>query len=103
MMKWSYCTIHDGDCSSCSVFALVTYTGGRLRLLICATTCAECVSRSWVVMYVRGVCAQYRAHASICAEVIDCNMRYVIAFASRPIGSANSSNYFMLYSNTFYQ
>ena len=54
-------------------------------------------------MYVRGVCAQHRAQSSICAEVIDCNMRYVIAFASRPIGSANSSNCFMLYSNTFYQ
>ena len=66
-------------------------------------TCAECHSRSWVVLYVRGVCVQHRAHASICAEVIDCNMRYVIAFASRPIGSANSSNCFMLYSNTFYQ
>ena len=66
-------------------------------------TCAECLSRSWVVVYVRGVCAQHCAQSSICAEVIDCNMRYVIAFASRPIGSANSSNCFMLYSNTFYQ
>ena len=103
MMKWYYCTIHDGDCSSCSFFALVTYSGGRLRLRICAMTCAECHSRSWVVLYVRGVCPQHRAQARICAEVINCNMQYVIAFASRPIGSSNSSNCFMLYSNTFYQ
>ena len=103
MMKWSDCTIHDGDCSSCSIFALVTYTGGRPRLPICATTCVEYPSRSWVVVYVRGVCAQHRAHASICAEVIDCIMRYVIAFLSWSIDSTSSSNCFLLYVNTFYQ
>ena len=74
-----------------------------MRLILCTMTCAECRSRSWVVLYVRGVCAQHRAHASICAEVIDCNMRYVIAFASRTIDSTSSSNCFLLYFNTFYQ
>ena len=103
MMKWAYCTIHDGDCSSCSFFALLTCTGSRLRLPICATTCAECLSRSWVVVYVCGVCAQHPAQSSICVEVIDCNMRYVIAFASRTIDSTSSSNCFLLYFNTFYQ
>ena len=103
MMNWYYCTIHDGDSWSCSLFALVIYSWGRLRLLLCTMTCAECRSRSWVVVYVRGVCAQHRAHSSICAEVIDCNMRYVIAFASRTIDSTSSSNCFLLYFNTFYQ
>ena len=65
--------------------------------------CAECLSRSWVVVYVRGVCAQHPAQSSICVEVIDCNMRYVIPFASRIIGSTSSSNVFLLYFNTFYQ
>ena len=102
-MKWAYCTIHDDDCSSCSFCALITCTGGRLRLPICATTCAECLSRSWVVVYVRGVCPQHHAYSIICNEVIDCNMRYVIAFASRTIDSTSSSNCFLLYLNTFYQ
>ena len=44
-----------------------------------------------------------RAQASISAEVINCNMRYVIAFASRSIDSTSSSNCFKLYVNTFYQ
>ena len=103
MMKQYYCTIHDDDCSSCSLFALVTYSGGRLRLLICAMTCAECLPRSWVVVCVRGVCPQHRAQARICAEVINCNMRYVIVFLSRSIDSTSSSNCFKLYVNTFYQ
>ena len=103
MMKWSYCTIHDTNRWHCSIFALVTYTAVRLRLPICATTCAECLSRSWVVVYVRGVCAQHPAQSSICVEGIDCNMRYVIPFESRTIGSTSSSNFFLLYFNTFYQ
>ena len=103
MMKWSYCTIHDINRWHCSFFALVTYTGVRLRLPICATTCAECLSRSWVVVYVRGVCAQHPAQSSICVEVIDFNMWYVIPFASRIIGSTSPSNVFLLYFNTFYQ
>merc|ERR1712216_603457 len=103
IMKWAYYTIHDGDCSSCSLFALATYSGGRLRLPICAMTCEECLARSWVVVYVRGVCPQHRAQARICAEVINCNMRYVIVFVSRSIDSTSSSNCFKLYVNTFYQ
>ena len=103
MMKWTYCTIHDDDCSSCSFFALVTCTGSRLRLPICATTCAECLSRSWVVVYVRGVCLQHRAQASICAEVMYCSVRSLMAFVSRSIGSTNSFNCFWLYLNTVYQ
>ena len=103
MMKWTYCTIHDDDCSSCSFFALVTYSGGRLRLPICATTCAECLSRSWVVVYVRSVCLQHRAQASICAEVMYCSVRSLMAFVSRSIGSTNSFNCFWLYLNTVYQ
>ena len=103
MMKWSDCTIHDGDCSSCSIFALVTYTGGRPRLPICATTCVEYPSRSWVVVYVRSVCLQHRAQASICAEVIYCSVRSLMAFVSRSIGSTNSFNCFWLYLNNVYQ
>ena len=103
MMKWTYCTIHDDDCSSCSFFALVTCTGSRLRLPICATTCAECLSRSWVVVYVRSVCLQHRAQASICAEVMYCSVRSLMAFVSRSIGSTNSFNCFWLYLNTVYQ
>ena len=103
MMKWTYCTIHDDDCSSCSFFALVTCTGSRLRLPICATTCAECLSRSWVVVYVCGVCAQHCAQSSICAEVMYCSIRSLVAFLSRSIDSTSSSNCFLLYVNTFYQ
>ena len=65
--------------------------------------CAECRSRSWVVVYVRGVCPQHRAQASICAEGMYCSIRSLVTFVSRSIGSTNSSNCFMLYSNTFYQ
>ena len=65
--------------------------------------CAECLSRSWVVAYVHGVCAQHHAPSIICIEVIDCNMRYVIAFASRTIDSTSSFNCFLLYLNTVYQ
>ena len=103
MMKWPYCTIHDGDCSSCSLFASVTYTGGRLRLPICAMTCAECLSRSWVVVYVRGVCPQHPAQSSICAEVMYCSIRSLVTFLSRSIGSTKSSDCFLLYCNTFFQ
>ena len=102
-MKWSYCTMHDGDCSSCSFFAFLTYSGGRERLPTCATTCAECLSRSWVVLYVRGVCPQYRAESSICAEVMYCSVRSLVTFVSRSIGSTNSSDCFLLYCNTFLQ
>ena len=66
-------------------------------------TCAEYLSRSWIVLYVRGVCAQHRAQSIIRIEVIGCNMRYVIAFVSRSIHSTSSSNCFLLYVNTFYQ
>ena len=103
MMKWAYCTIHDGDCSSCSLFALVIYSWGRLRLLLCTMTCAECRSRSWVVVYVRSVCLQHRAQASICAEVMYGSVRSLMAFVSRSIGSTNSFNCFWLYLNTVYQ
>ena len=103
MMKWSYCTMHDGDCSSCSFFALVTYSGGRARLPIYAMTCAGCLSRSWVVAYVRGVCPQYRAESSICAEVMYCSVRSLVTFVSRSIGSTNSFDCFWLYLNTVYQ
>ena len=103
MMKWPYCTIHDGDCSSCSFFALVNYSGPTRRLHICATTCAECHSRSWVVVYVRGVCPQHPAQASICAEVMYCSIRSLVAFVSQSVGSTNSFNCFWLYLNTFYQ
>ena len=103
MMKWSYCTIHDINRWHCSFFALVTYTAVRLRLPICATTCAECLSRSWVVVYVCGVCAQHCAQSSICAEVMYCSIRSLVAFLSRSIDSTSSSNCFLLYVNTFYQ
>ena len=103
MMKWYYSTTHDGDCSSCSIFALVTYSGGRLRLTICARTCAECLSRSSVVVYVRGVCPQHRAQSSICAEVMYCSIRSLVTFVSRPIDGTSSSHFFLLYFNTFYQ
>ena len=65
--------------------------------------CAECLSRSWVVVFVHGVCAQHHAQSIICIEVINCNMRYVIVFVSRSIDSTSSSNCFKLYVNTFYQ
>ena len=95
--------MHDGDCSSCSFFAFVAYSGGIVRLPIYAMPCAECLSRSWVVVYVRGVCPHYRAESSICAEVMYCSVRSLMAFVSRSIGSTNSFNCFWLYLNTVYQ
>ena len=65
--------------------------------------CAECLSRSWVVVYVRGVCPQYQAESSICAEVMYCSVRSLMAFVSRSIGSTNPFNCFWLYLNTVYQ
>ena len=64
---------------------------------------SECISRSWVVAYVRGVCPQHRAHSSICTEVIYCSTRSLVTFVSWSIGSTSSSNCFLLYVNTFFQ
>ena len=66
-------------------------------------TCAECLSRSRVVVYVRGVCPQYRAESSICAEVMYCSVRSLVTLVSRSIGSTNSFDCFWLYLNIFYQ
>ena len=75
----------------------------KRRLPICAMTCVECLSRSWVVVYVCCVCAQHCAQSSICAEVMYCSVRSLMAFVSRSIGSTNSFNCFWLYLNTVYQ